>query len=77
MTLYGVYIGTVVSSSDPQNSQRVQIKLPMIGLSAVWAPVASPVGAPLPGNLRIGANVVVAFEGGDPTRPVVLGRIGA
>jgi len=73
---YGVYFGTVVSNYDPQRS-RVKINLPMMGSSAIWAQVTSPLDSPLSGNVQIGAKVVVAFERGDPARPVVLGRVGS
>jgi len=75
-SLYGVYFGTVASNYDPKSS-RVQINLPMMGSSAIWALVTSPLSSPPSGNIQIGAKVVVAFEGGDMARPVVLGRVGS
>ena len=74
MAYFGVYFGVVTDSSDPQRSGRVQIRLPWLG-STAWAPVASPAGAITTNKIQIGATVVVAFERGDPSRPVVLGRV--
>jgi len=74
MAYYGVYLGVVAATNDPQQSGRVQIRLPWLG-STVWALVASPVGSMTTGKLQSGATVVVAFERGDPSHPVVLGRV--
>ncbi len=75
MAFYGVYLGQIVSNQDPSNAGRVQVRLPMTGQTA-WALVASPLGSAASGRAQPGAKVVVAFEGGDPSRPVVLGRVG-
>lgn len=76
MAYYGVYVGLVVGNQDPTNAGRVQVRLPMIGQTA-WALVASPLGSASSGRAQPGSKVVVAFEGGDPSRPVVLGRVGS
>ena len=77
MAYFGVYIGQITDSTDPLRSGRVRISLPMLGIgSATWAPVVSPLGSTPSGTAQVGARVVVAFEGGDPSRPVVLGRVG-
>ncbi len=75
MTYYGVYVGVVVGNQDPTNAGRVQVRLPMTGQTA-WALVASPFGATPSGRAQPGSRVVVAFENGDPSHPVVLGRLG-
>ena len=75
MAYYGVYVGLVVGNQDPTNAGRVQVRLPMIGQTA-WALVASPLGSAPSGRAQPGSKVVVAFEGGDPSHPVVLGRVG-
>jgi uncharacterized protein involved in type VI secretion and phage assembly len=74
MAYYGVYLGVVCNNSDPQQSGRVQIRVPALGATA-WAQVASPVGSITTGKVPSGATVVVAFERGDPSRPLVLGRV--
>jgi uncharacterized protein involved in type VI secretion and phage assembly len=74
MAFFGVYFGTVCNNSDPQQSGRVQIRVPSLGVTG-WAQVASPVGSITPGPVPSGATVVVAFERGDPAHPVVLGRV--
>ncbi len=75
MAFYGVYLGQIVNNQDPSNAGRVQVRLPMIS-EAAWAPVASPLGSAPSGRAQPGSKVVVAFEGGDPSRPIVLGRVG-
>ena len=74
MAYFGVYLGVVSDNNDPQQSGRVQIRLPWLG-STAWALVASPVGSATNNKIPSGATVVVAFERGDPSRPVVLGRV--
>jgi uncharacterized protein involved in type VI secretion and phage assembly len=74
MAYYGVYLGVVSATNDPQQSGRVQIRLPWLG-STVWALVATPVGSPPTGRIPPGATVVVAFERGDQAHPVVLGCV--
>jgi len=74
MAYYGVYLGVVPDNNDPEQSGRVQIRVPSLG-STAWALVASPVGSINTGKIQSGATVVVAFERGDPSRPVVLGRV--
>ena len=76
MAYYGVYLGVVSANNDPQQSGRVQIRLPWLG-STVWALVASPIGSTPAGTIQTGATVVVAFEREDPSHPVVLGRVQA
>ncbi len=72
--LTGVYRGMVVNSGDPMKAGRVQVQVPSAGLSATWAPVCVS-GAPGGPSIQPGAKVVVAFEGGDPSFPIVLGRL--
>ncbi len=72
MALYGVYRGVVLDSNDPSAAGRVRVDV--MGIQG-WAPVAV-TGAPdSPANIFIGATVIVAFEQGEASRPVVLGRI--
>ena len=75
MSMYGgVYVGTVIDSDDPMSSGRARVSVPAIGIDGSWAPVCRVAGAPFAG-ISVGARVVVAFEGGDPTHPVILGQI--
>ncbi len=73
MSINGVCIGVVVGSLDPQNKGRVMVQVPGVG-AAGWAPVCQPLGGSS-GGAVVGGKVVVAFEHGDPQRPIVLGRL--
>ena len=74
MNLYGVYRGTVGANNDPSGRGRVKVSVPTAGVDSVWAPVCLPAGAAT-ASIHVGATVVVAFEGGDPGYPIVLGRL--
>lgn len=80
--LFGVYTGIVADVRDPDGQGRVKITLPWSeGASAayeIWARLAMPMA----GNQRglwlvpdVGDEVVVAFQGGDPRSPVVIGSL--
>jgi len=67
MAWYGVYRGVVLDGTDPQSSGRVKVNVE--GRQS-WAPVVL-TGA----KIQVGASVIVAYEHGDPSQPIVLGRV--
>ncbi|GAC1361308.1 MAG: phage baseplate assembly protein V [Actinomycetota bacterium] len=80
---FGVYPATVADNQDPDSQGRVPIRLPWSpdtgsGRFEVWARLATMMA----GNNRgtwfipeINDEVLVAFEGGDPSRPYVVGAL--
>ncbi|MEP7366664.1 MAG: phage baseplate assembly protein V [Acidobacteriota bacterium] len=73
MAMYGVYRGVVSGSSDPAGGGRVLVSVPMAGVSGTWAPVCG--GGSGVGTFGVGSQVVVAFEAGDISHPIVLGKL--
>jgi uncharacterized protein involved in type VI secretion and phage assembly len=76
----GLVVGEVTNINDPNKSGRVKVRYP--GLSATdesaWARLLSVGGGKSRGSVSIpevGDEVLVAFEGGDPRQPVVLGGL--
>lgn len=80
---YGVHPGLVKDVRDPAGQGRVKVSLPWAVDPAgagyeVWARVAQPLAGPGRGSWVIpdvGDEVLVAFEGGRPDRPCVLGSL--
>jgi uncharacterized protein involved in type VI secretion and phage assembly len=71
----GVYRAVVTDAQDPQQRGRVEIEVPEVSAQQrSWAPVLAPGRATFAGPER-GDAVLVAFEAGDPDRPVVLGLL--
>lgn len=76
--IYGVTVGLVTNLQDPDGLGRVKVKFPILAddLESDWVRIA----APMSGNLRgifflpeVNDEVLVAFEGGDPNRPYIIG----
>jgi hypothetical protein len=66
----------IVDTSDPAGRGRVKIVVPeMTGEVSIWAETLRPGGGARPAYKRKDV-VIVAFEGGDPHRPIVLGALG-
>lgn len=75
--LYGVYTGTVVDNSDPARLGRVRATLPWLpgDYTTGWARVATPMSGAGFGVFMLpepGDEVLLAFEHGDPARPIVI-----
>lgn len=80
---YGVYPALVTDNRDPDGQGRIQIKLPWApdtgdGAYEAWARLATMMA----GNNRgtwfipeVNDEVLVAFEGGNPRRPYVVGAL--
>jgi len=80
---YGVYPAQVIDNQDPDNLGRVRIRLPWSpdtdgDAYEAWARIATMMA----GNNRgswfipdVDDEVLVAFEGGDPRRPFVVGML--
>lgn len=82
MRLYGVYLARVVSNQDPDALGRVRVSLPGLNsdgeIHEEWARIATLMAGNNRGTWFIpdsGDEVLVAFEGGDPRRPYVLGAL--
>jgi uncharacterized protein involved in type VI secretion and phage assembly len=75
---WGPHRGTVVSNEDPKGRGRLQMKVPEVLGDVVsgWAAPCAAFAGPQAGFFavpEVGAGVWVAFEAGDPSRPVWLG----
>jgi len=81
--LYGVYPAQVTDVQDPDAQGRVQIRLPWVeesdgGAALAWARLATLMAGGERGSWfipEVDDEVLVAFVGGDPRRPVVIGAL--
>jgi phage baseplate assembly protein V len=75
--IYGVVLGQVTDVHDPKHTGRVQIQIPLLGSNYLnWAPISSPMAGHDRGFWmmpEVGDEVVVVFEQGDVSYPIVLG----
>jgi uncharacterized protein involved in type VI secretion and phage assembly len=73
---YGVHRAVVTDTSDPEGRGRVRVLLE--GEQEAWAELATLLAGDGYGTWfhpEAGEEVLVAFEGGDPGRPYVLGAL--
>ncbi|WP_086930820.1 phage baseplate assembly protein V [Agarilytica rhodophyticola] len=75
----GIVIGLVTSLEDPEDIGRIQVEYPYLGdQPSFWARVVSFMAGAERGARflpEVGEEVVVAFEQGDPRRPLILGSV--
>ncbi len=81
--LNGVYPAIVIDNVDPDDIGRVKVRLPWLSASygesyATWARIATLMA----GNNRgtwfipdVNDEVLIVFEGGDPTKPYIIGSL--
>ena len=80
---HGVYVGLVTDLRDPDGLGRVKVRLPWApdaagGSYEAWARLATLMGGNNRGTWFVpdaDDEVLIAFEGGDPRRPYVLGGL--
>lgn len=78
--IYGVVVGIVTEIEDPESLGRVKLTFPWLDDAAVsdWARVAAPGAGKDAGMVwlpHVDDEVLVAFEQGDVSRPIVLGGL--
>lgn len=78
--IYGVLVGIVTNNQDPDNLNRVRVKLPLLSSDdeSNWAPVTSFMAGPERGAVflpEVDDEVLVVFERGDINRPFVIGAL--
>ncbi len=78
--LYGVFVGIVTNNQDPDNLGRVKVRFPWLAddVESTWARIATPMAGGDRGMYflpEVDDEVLVAFEGGLPEFPYVLGAL--
>jgi uncharacterized protein involved in type VI secretion and phage assembly len=79
---YGLQYGIVTQNKDPQNLNRIKVRLPWLDSGDVdqthWAQLVTPMGGNKIGWYTlpdIDDVVIVAFLGGDSAQPVIIGGV--
>lgn len=76
-SIFGVVIGIVSKTTgDPMSLNRILVDFPTLQVSSAWARVASFAAGPNRGAFFLpqeNDEVLIAFEGGDVSRPYVIG----
>lgn len=75
---YGIETAIVTDVRDPEGLGRVQIRVPALSAGGLWARLATLMSGNRYGTWFIpdvNDEVLVAFEGGDPRRPYVIGAL--
>jgi hypothetical protein len=72
MPMLGVYRGTLIDVTN-LSIGKVAVNVPALGLTNIIGPVVYSCNAPW--MMQVGSAVIVAFEGGDVARPVILGVV--
>lgn len=74
----GVVPGRVIENDDPDELGRVKVTFPRADAEDGWAPLATLMAGDEYGTYflpEVDDEVLVAFEGGDPSRPYVVGSV--
>ena len=73
MPFWGVYRGRLTDVTELSNAGRVRVTVPAAGVTG--APASVVYSCMADWCLPVGAVVIVAFDNGDTSRPIVLGQV--